>query len=220
MRYVLRLKGGVGSGHHGHKGIPGHQGGSLPRGSNASAYTDARKRVLDSKLLDEASESWFEFYDASVIKDISKGIDVYDANYTDGMGEHYTKAELDKFTKYAQVLQDAAVSSNSGYTILYRGTMLPIEDLSQYGIGNKITFDSLLASSPKFEIANIYAQDPYELGKVVMFKLQNSNGIIGYERDAGNEVILPRGSTYTVKSSKEINGILTIMLSSDEELQL
>jgi hypothetical protein len=30
---IIQLKGGVGSGFHGHKGIPGHQGGSLPSGS-------------------------------------------------------------------------------------------------------------------------------------------------------------------------------------------
>lgn len=30
------LKGGAGSGHHGHKGIPGHQGGSLPKGASAA----------------------------------------------------------------------------------------------------------------------------------------------------------------------------------------
>jgi predicted ABC-type ATPase len=36
MKYMIRLKGGEGSGHHGHKGIPGHHGGSLPRGSSAA----------------------------------------------------------------------------------------------------------------------------------------------------------------------------------------
>lgn len=30
MKFVIRFKGGKGSGHHGHEGIPGHQGGSLP----------------------------------------------------------------------------------------------------------------------------------------------------------------------------------------------
>ncbi|MFA5035661.1 MAG: hypothetical protein WC479_00590 [Candidatus Izemoplasmatales bacterium] len=34
--YVMRLKGGPGSGHHGHRGIPGHHGGSLPAGGQAS----------------------------------------------------------------------------------------------------------------------------------------------------------------------------------------
>jgi hypothetical protein len=34
MKYVIRLKGGVGSGHFGHKGRPGEQGGSLPKGES------------------------------------------------------------------------------------------------------------------------------------------------------------------------------------------
>lgn len=38
--FTIRLKGGTGSGHHGHKGIPGHQGGSLPADSSASAIGD------------------------------------------------------------------------------------------------------------------------------------------------------------------------------------
>ena len=38
--YRIRLKGGPGSGHYGHKGIPGHQGGSLPKdGKNSGNIT-------------------------------------------------------------------------------------------------------------------------------------------------------------------------------------
>jgi hypothetical protein len=37
MKFTIRLKGGAGSGHHGHKGILGHQGGSLPKGDLSSA---------------------------------------------------------------------------------------------------------------------------------------------------------------------------------------
>ena len=36
MRYTIRLKGSAGSGHFGHKGRPGHQGGSLPRDESSS----------------------------------------------------------------------------------------------------------------------------------------------------------------------------------------
>jgi hypothetical protein len=36
-KLTIRLKGGAGSGHHGHRGRPGEQGGSLPAGSQASA---------------------------------------------------------------------------------------------------------------------------------------------------------------------------------------
>lgn len=35
--FTIRLKGGPGSGHFGHKGIPGHRGGSLPRGESSQS---------------------------------------------------------------------------------------------------------------------------------------------------------------------------------------
>lgn len=37
MKYTIRLKGGIGSGFHGHKGRPGEEGGSAPRGTLHSA---------------------------------------------------------------------------------------------------------------------------------------------------------------------------------------
>ncbi|MFA5036563.1 MAG: hypothetical protein WC479_05250 [Candidatus Izemoplasmatales bacterium] len=45
--YGIKLKGGAGSGNHGHKGIPGHRGGSLPQGSSVS----------DSSTFDESVPS-------------------------------------------------------------------------------------------------------------------------------------------------------------------
>jgi hypothetical protein len=41
--YSIRLKGGAGSGNHGHKGIKGHQGGSLPQGSQNSGITEQQR---------------------------------------------------------------------------------------------------------------------------------------------------------------------------------
>lgn len=38
--YKFRFKGGPGSGNHGHKGIPGHRGGSLPRGESGADVPD------------------------------------------------------------------------------------------------------------------------------------------------------------------------------------
>ncbi|MFA5035668.1 MAG: hypothetical protein WC479_00625 [Candidatus Izemoplasmatales bacterium] len=51
MKFTLRLKGGLGSGHYGHKGRPGHQGGSLPEGSSASAVDKwfSGSKVVDTK---------------------------------------------------------------------------------------------------------------------------------------------------------------------------
>jgi hypothetical protein len=46
MKLTIRLKGGAGSGNHGHKGIPGHRGGSLPQGSHSSGIDEqARSRA-------------------------------------------------------------------------------------------------------------------------------------------------------------------------------
>lgn len=49
------LKGGPGSGHHGHRGIPGKRGGSLP-GKGGSAPSDRRATYF--------AMSWEEFQDA------------------------------------------------------------------------------------------------------------------------------------------------------------
>lgn len=48
MRAVVVLKGGAGSGHYGHKGIPGHQGGSLSRVSSASVVTSLEPEELNA----------------------------------------------------------------------------------------------------------------------------------------------------------------------------
>jgi hypothetical protein len=42
-KFTIRLKGGVGSGNHGHKGRPGERGGSLPQGSQNSGITEQQR---------------------------------------------------------------------------------------------------------------------------------------------------------------------------------
>lgn len=53
-KLILRLKGGPGSGHFGHKGIPGHKGGSLPAGSSASAIGESDQ--MDNDLYNELNQ--------------------------------------------------------------------------------------------------------------------------------------------------------------------
>lgn len=55
---IVVLKGGPGSGHHGHKGIPGHQGGSLPRGESAA------RKPKEIDVVGEVPEE----YDIEVLK--------------------------------------------------------------------------------------------------------------------------------------------------------
>lgn len=42
-KYIFRLKGGAGSGHHGHAGRPGHLGGSAPKNSSGESKDNDRK---------------------------------------------------------------------------------------------------------------------------------------------------------------------------------
>lgn len=71
MNYKFRLKGGTGSGFHGHRGRPGLEGGSLPRGTESS--------VIDSDYSDDPNnyvsrfpEVKTEFESATDLKDLSK----------------------------------------------------------------------------------------------------------------------------------------------------
>lgn len=50
--WQIRTLGGAGSGHHGHKGIPGHRGGSLPKGASGGLqlFHGGRSTIVDSVL--------------------------------------------------------------------------------------------------------------------------------------------------------------------------
>jgi hypothetical protein len=47
MKFTIRLKGGVGSGNHGHKGRPGEVGGSLPADSSSSRIRTDHEIIRD-----------------------------------------------------------------------------------------------------------------------------------------------------------------------------
>lgn len=56
MKFKIRFKGGKGSGHHGHEGIPGHLGGSLPGKGGGSA-----EKIWDRDVdLSAGSQAAFE----------------------------------------------------------------------------------------------------------------------------------------------------------------
>jgi hypothetical protein len=52
---LVVMKGGAGSGHHGHKGIPGHQGGSLPAG--AASKKVAEVRMMNTEDIDPKNQA-------------------------------------------------------------------------------------------------------------------------------------------------------------------
>lgn len=73
--YKIRFKGGPGSGHFGHKGRPGHKGGSLPRDGSAGTFVSmdkgSLKSVVSAKEHDKLAKAGYfksaQFYDKQVM---------------------------------------------------------------------------------------------------------------------------------------------------------
>ena len=63
MNFTIRFKGGAGSGHFGHKGRPGEQGGSLPKDGSASSVSpspidDYEKYKTDLQAFNKKYSGW------------------------------------------------------------------------------------------------------------------------------------------------------------------
>jgi hypothetical protein len=59
MKFTIRLKGGAGSGHHGHKGRPGEQGGSLPGDAlNSSIHLRGHEAAAMHDMIGRSVISW------------------------------------------------------------------------------------------------------------------------------------------------------------------
>ena len=74
-------KGGKGSGHHGHKGIPGHRGGSLPRGAAAMQKPEAQPGEQPEDALNPPPPDWLlQEVDPNSLKNLHGGVNG-DATY-------------------------------------------------------------------------------------------------------------------------------------------
>lgn len=68
--YTIRFKGGAGSGFHGHKGIPGHRGGSLPREGSSAGINDY-PTDWDGRAMRPESD---EMSDKEVLRDVKRSL--------------------------------------------------------------------------------------------------------------------------------------------------
>lgn len=156
--------------------------------------------------VEEASARWYEASYGSMVKRASKG-----EALPDSMGDDL-KAQV---RADAEALQKAAESSKSGYNELYRGIALENEDDVHFLFpGNDGTYkiDSLSASTPDLDAANLYANPEdqgFDEGVSVVMVFRNKAGVTGYLRPetpdspANSEVVLPRGATYRMTGKEE-----------------
>ena len=72
MRKIQVIKGGPGSGNHGHRGRPGHRGGSLPRGSQGDT---SEPKPKGGGFIPSEFKSWAKTLPMKMLKKASKYLD-------------------------------------------------------------------------------------------------------------------------------------------------
>ena len=173
------------------------------------------KEELDQALLD-----WFDYDKASVMKSFSKGEDI--RNFVGASGWSPNQDEQKLLKRQAVIIQSAAVKTNSGHGLLYRGFSLKSEaDFEKFfPKGKTLTMDSLTASSPDRKISEIYTNPSYiglgdGQGVRVLMLIENPNGNIGVNRD-DVETILPKGVAYKITGTWQDGDYHYISILSNE----
>lgn len=143
MRFTIRLKGGAGSGHFGHKGIPGHKGGSLPRDGSASAISSKRSNT-DTKSVVPKTEV-LDFSRSAAKRLNSEWNKTYDTDY----GGPFWDARGEANAKYYAVRDDSG-KLIAGATTKQRGVGTEILSIESRQAGEGIKLLNNLKSKNLF----------------------------------------------------------------------
>lgn len=156
-----------------------------------------------------ASESWFEYENANLMKEYQRTGSV---PTEDMYGVPVSESQRRQLKAYADALQEAA-QQNSGHKTLYRGMV--VEDVSAFTTGKVFTTDSLTATATDRRLASTYsnADNYFGSGRAipVMMEFSNPVGNKGFNSQAG-ETILPKGATYRISSAQMVDGVYLIKL--------
>ena len=187
-----------------------------PRKESVAKSLAAKDGInLKNVSIREASDSWFEFEEASAMKQyIRDGV----LKTVDDFGIMRTQEEVDTLKEYALKLQEAAEKTITEYKRVYRGTVIQDADAGEvreiFRKGNTFTFDSLTATSPDKGIASIYTNtENFGEGTPVIFEIESPKGIKGFVRDEG-EVLIAKGEEYKITRQyfDEDDGMIHITL--------
>lgn len=167
-------------------------------------WIDSGSEALPKVTYKQAADSWFEYDNASIMKDYSAGKSIENAR--GGQNEELSKEEINQLKSKANLLQREASTKYSGHQILFRGASISDKDLEKYSPGKVITNKGLTSSSPDQKLASIYSDEQYGQpgNRRTIFKIQSSDsrGIKGTRATPG-EVILPHGGRYKVIDRKD-----------------
>lgn len=172
---------------------------------------------IESKLpkvsLQEAYDDWFDFENASAMKEYSRTGKIT-SRRTDGIS--WTEEQKQKLMSEAQTIQKAAETTQTDIKRVYRGQVFDDagDVREQFKTNSTVEIDALTATSPDKNIASIYANvenfNPDGVG--VIFEIENPKGVTGALRDSG-ELILPKGAKYRVtRQYMDEDGLIHISL--------
>ena len=144
-----------------------------------------------------ASDDWFEYENANIMSQyIKTGV----MPETDLYGTNIDKETRERLAAEAEIIQDMGSTTKTPYKTLYRGMVLDEDEARAISPGENYVFDTLSATTTNKGIADIYTNvenSGIENGVPVVFEIQKSDGIFGFDRD-GTEVILPKGSEFKI----------------------
>lgn len=132
-------------------------------------------------------------------------------------GRQLSDQERARLSKEAELLQQEAAKTNSGYKTLYRGCVMSEEDARAFTPGQMYTTETLTATTPDKILASTYSDvENYGGGEgvPVVFEIQKPDGVRGYVRDS-METVLPQGSTFRIsRNYMDDDGVVHISLYS------
>lgn len=144
-----------------------------------------------------ASDDWFEYENANAMSEyIKTGImPTMDLN-----GGNIAEETRERLAAEAEIMQSMGSTTKTSYKTLYRGMVLDEDEARAISPGENYIFDTLSATATNKGIASIYTNvenSEIENGVPVIFEIQKSDGIFGFDRD-GTEVVLPKGSEFRI----------------------
>ena len=192
-RVIVQLKGGAGSGHHGHAGRVGKRGGSVPGSGGVSNIS-----------VEQAEDMWTDNYYSNKIKAASQGKDISKMTFSGGTENDWNDEEV---TVAAKLLQERASSTQLSVKTVYRGDVRYSEEeaLEEFAVGATVRLSGLTAASRSESIAGLYT-DVETIGGEgigIVFTYHNPRGIMGTNiLSADQEMLLPHGASYKVRSAR------------------
>lgn len=215
---INAFKGGPGSGNFNHAGRPGKVGGSQP-----GEKVGFMRRGSKYSALEAQADAWYQGLDAyqkQALTNWGRSSSLIRA-VQNGKLEKYQKSgdvspyEVLSATQSAALIESALKTAPRFPGVVYRGLSgVPGSVIREWVQSGEISLDSMQSSTPKLDTAKKWATGNYGEGAVIMRINQKSGALVagntnvtefssGADDYVGldeQEVILPKGATYKVKS--------------------